>query len=153
MTDLQEHYKNLLSSLNLKNAKEITDAQTNCTLLDDNDDVAVEIELPDNSDLLLLHRKISALPDEPELRSARMLQLLAVNGNPERLRGAWFCIDEEAIDIHLMTSYPVKSIDKIEFNNLLSNFITLADTLGQELQEEIQEAQQSGSLSPMGIIP
>ena len=139
MTDTQHLYRQLLDSLNLEYEADAEEGQTCCVLLDDNNDVAVEIEMPENSDLLLLHRKMAPLSLEPELRMARTLQLLALNACPDKLGGSWFCIDPEGINIHLMSGYPIRLIGVTEFNDLLFNFISLASTLEKELNDELLE--------------
>ncbi|MDP0587773.1 MAG: CesT family type III secretion system chaperone [Candidatus Endonucleobacter bathymodioli] len=143
MTNLKHLYRQLLDSVHLEYEANIQENQTCCTLLNENNDIVVEIEMTENSDLLLLHRKMASLPSDPDLRTARMLQVLALNACPDKLCGSWFCIDSEGINIHLMAGYPIRLIAPTEFNNLMYNFISLATTLEKELNEEMMEIKYS----------
>ncbi|MCK5894981.1 MAG: hypothetical protein KAG53_11405 [Endozoicomonadaceae bacterium] len=143
MSELHELYRELLSSIDFESEIDIQEDQTCCTVFYDNSNIGVEIEISKDSDLLLLNRKMAELPSDSNLRTARMLQILAVNGCQDKLCGSWFCIDPEGINIHLMAGYPIRLITPIEFNNLLFNFISIATNLEKEMNEEMLEMNSS----------
>lgn len=118
---------------------DLTTEDNICALADENDETAVIIELPENSDLLLLHRMLTPMPTDPELQAARAMQLLSLNGAPDKLKGAWFYTDQDGMGLHLMTSHPVGSLTHETFKNLVLGYIELANTLTRELKEEEQE--------------
>ena len=102
MNDPQARFEQLIQHLRDLTGLDFPLENNSCTLVDSNDDEKIVLELPEKSDLLLLHRMMARLPSDPAIRTGRALQLLALNSHPEKLRGAWFCIDNEARGIHLM---------------------------------------------------
>ena len=145
MTDSQSRFEQLIDHLHDFTGLDITLESNSCTLVDNNGEEKIVLELPEKSDLLLFHRMIARLPSDPDTRNGRALQLLELNSHPEILRGAWLCIDNEAIAIHLMLGHPLENLTNDSFENLIVNYIELADTLARELQEEEQELAQSPS--------
>lgn len=139
MPDPQEQFEQLIQHLRDISGHDFPVNDNACTLVNENNEIAAVIELPEGSDLLMLHRMVSQLPDDPDIRNGRALQLLTLNGSPDRLKGAWFSIDSEGHGIHLMTSSPIDSLTPDVFENLLLNYIQLADNLTSELAEEEQE--------------
>ncbi|AMO58833.1 type III secretion system chaperone [Endozoicomonas montiporae] len=146
MTDSQERFEQLIKHLSDISGHEFPISNNACTLINETDEVAAIIELPEGSDLLLFHSMVSRLPSEPEVRYGRALQLLNLNNSPEKLRGAWFAIDGEGFGIHLMSSSPIYSLSEGQFENLLFNYIQLTEELRQQLTEE--ELEISPPLSP-----
>lgn len=136
MADPQEQFEQLIQHLSDISGHDFPITDNACTLVNENNETAAVIELPENSDLLLLHTMIARLPSDPEVLHGRALQLLALNSNPDKLHGAWFSIDEEGYGIHLITSSPVDNLTTGIFENLLFNYIQLAEKLKQELAEE-----------------
>ncbi len=139
MVDSREYFKQLLLHLQAQIEGELTADKNVCQLLDGEANIVATLELPEESDLLLIHRVIAPLSLEPDVRQGRALQLLALNGQPELLRGAWFSIDPDGTAIQLMTAYPIQALQIPEFENLLYNFINLGNTLAVEMAEEEQE--------------
>ena len=106
MADPQEQFEQLIQHLRDLSGHDFPINDNACTLVDEDNEIAAVIELPEGSDLLLLHRMVSLLPSNPDIRNGRALQLLTLNGSPDKLQGAWFSIDPEGYGIHLMTSFP-----------------------------------------------
>ncbi|MET4692264.1 type III secretion system chaperone [Endozoicomonas lisbonensis] len=136
MADPQEQFEQLIQHLSSISGHDFPINDNACTLVNEDNEVAAVIELPEDSDLLLIHTMVARLPSDPEVRHGRALQLLTLNSSPDKLRGAWFSIDEEGYGIHLTTSSPVDSLTTGIFENLLFNYIQLAEKLKQELTEE-----------------
>ena len=136
MADPKEQFEQLIQHLSDVSGHDFPINDNACTLINENNETAAVIELPEGSDLLLIHTMVARLPSDPEVRHGRALQLLTLNSSPDKLRGAWFSIDEESYGIHLITSSPVDSLTTGVFENLLFNYIQLAEKLKQELAEE-----------------
>ncbi|WOG29714.1 type III secretion system chaperone [Endozoicomonas sp. 8E] len=139
MIEPYEQFKEFLKNFGEHIGHDLTTEDNICALADENDETAVIIELPENSDLLLLHRMLTPMPTDPELQAARAMQLLSLNGAPDKLKGAWFYTDQDGMGLHLMTSHPVGSLTHETFKNLVLGYIELANTLTRELKEEEQE--------------
>ena len=120
MADPEEQFEKLIQHLSDISGNEFPINNNACTLVNDNDEIAAVIELPEGSDLLLIHSIVSQLPSDPEVRSGRTLQLLNLNSSPEKLRGAWFAIDGEGYGIHLMSSSSIEALTEDRFENFLS---------------------------------
>ena len=151
MTDPQQQFEQLIQHLSDISGHNFPINGNVCTLLNENDETAAVIELPEGSDLLIIHSLLSRLPSDPDIRHGRALQLLTLNGNPDRLRGTWFSIDDEGYGIHLMTSSPVGNLTTDIFENLLFNYIQLAESLKQELANEEQELASLSSTPISGV--
>ncbi|USE35053.1 CesT family type III secretion system chaperone [Endozoicomonas sp. SCSIO W0465] len=139
MSDSHEHFELLIQHLNDLSGQKFPMIDSACTLFNEKNEIAAVVELPESSDLLLFHRLVARLPSDPETRNGRALQLLTLNGVPDKLQGAWFSIDPEGYGIYLMTGHPIDNLSTNGFESLLMNFIHLADTLASELADEEQE--------------
>ena len=148
----QEKLTQLLEQFSQKTGFDLPLTNNTCTLAGNTGDTAVIIELPEESDLLLLHRMLIQWPASAEIRNARAMQLLALNGEPEKLQGAWFCTDPEGFGIHLMTGCNIDYLNDNDFENLIINFVDLANTLVQEFNEEEQPFVVNNPILP-GIQP
>ncbi|WP_252176348.1 CesT family type III secretion system chaperone [Endozoicomonas sp. 4G] len=138
MTDPDEQFTAFLKDFGEHIGHDLTAEDNICALVDENNEIAVIIELPENSDLLLLYRMLAPMPTDPELQAARAMQLLSLNGAPDKLKGAWFYTDPDGMGLHLMTSHPIGSLTHETFKNLVLGYIEHANTLSQELLEEEQ---------------
>ena len=139
MDEPKEQFEQLLQHMRDQTGHDFPVNGNACTLVNHNDEIAVVIEQPENSDLLLLHRMLAPLPSDPDARNGRALQLLVLNSRPEKLQGTWFCIDSEGGGIHLMSGQPIHSLTPDNFENLLFNYVELANTLALEIAEEEQD--------------
>ena len=110
-----------------------------CNLFTKNGDLVISINVLEHQELLVLHCPVSMLPDDPGEREARSLQLLALNGNPAAMGGAWFCIDEDGRHASLMTSFPATLLQPALFINLVTNFISLNQKIKDELTDEMND--------------
>lgn len=131
-----DHFRQLLKQLSQNTGAALPLNNNACTLVDDSDNIVVVIELPEDSDLLLLHRMLIQWPADEALRNARAMQLLSLNGEPDKMQGSWFCTDPESFGIHLMTSCSIETLSYEAFEQLLLNFVDLGKTLATELQDE-----------------
>ena len=145
-----DHFRQLLKQLSQNTGAELPLNNNACTLVDDSGNVVVVIELPEDSDLLLLHRMLVQWPTDETTRNARAMQLLALNGEPDKMQGAWFCTDPEGFGIHLMTGCSVEPLSYEPFEQLLLNFVDLGKTLAMELQDE-ERVSHIGGPAPSGI--
>ena len=150
MSDTLNHFKHLLKQLSLNTGIELPLNDNACTLVDESGNEVVIIELPEKSDLLLLHRMLIQWPADDSIRNARAMQLLALNGEPDIMRGAWFCTDFEGFGIHLMTGCSVEVLTFESFEQLLFNFIDLAKTLSEALLGK-ETASYISDLPPTGL--
>ncbi|WP_257254372.1 type III secretion system chaperone [Endozoicomonas sp. SESOKO3] len=138
MINPSEQFKEFLKDFGEYIGHDLNTDDNICTLVDENNDIAVIMEVPENSDLLLLYRMLTTMPTDPELQAARAMQLLSLNGAPDKLKGAWFYTDPDGMGLHLMTSHPVGTLSHETFKNLVFGYIELANTLSRELAEEEQ---------------
>ena len=150
MSDPVEIFTQFLKQLGQSTGAELPLDDNSCHLTDGTGDVVVIIELPEDSDILLFHRVLAQWPASENLRNARALQLLALNGEPDKMQGAWFCTDPEGSEIHLMTSCSIELINYEIFETLLLNFIDLGKTLSKELKHEEQD-EMSTQTPPFGL--
>ena len=136
MTDPQGQFEQFIEHLGAISGQDFPINNNACSLINGQDEVAAVIELPEGSDLLVIHSMVARLPADPAVQQARALQLLTLNSCPEKLRGAWFSIADEGYGIYLMTSSPIGNLTTVSFEHLLFNYLELADNLKLELAEE-----------------
>ncbi|MDP0561449.1 MAG: hypothetical protein QS721_03580 [Candidatus Endonucleobacter sp. (ex Gigantidas childressi)] len=151
MTETQKCFEQLLQHLHSVTGHKIPSGSNACMLMDSNNGTPINISLPEGSDLLLLDRVLAPLSLDPDICQGRALQLLALNGQPNLLQGAWFYIDDEGQDIKLMTGHPIQALTNSDFENLLYNFIYLSSQMTLELTEEEQSLPAS-SISTTGLF-
>ncbi|WP_299733697.1 type III secretion system chaperone [uncultured Endozoicomonas sp.] len=137
MTTHQAHFEHLVGYLGDIAGTKFPIINNSCTLVDSNtNDEKIVLELPEGSDLLMLHRLISTMPTDASTKKAKALQLLTLNSQPDKLQGAWFCIDPDSDGIHLMLGQPIENLNNQQFENLVFNYVELADQLMDEVNND-----------------
>ncbi|WP_281646788.1 CesT family type III secretion system chaperone [Parendozoicomonas sp. Alg238-R29] len=153
MPSHQELFEDLIAALSSSIGQELPIEDGICAIENQIGEVVINIELPESSEQLLLHRMLAPVPAQPDVREARALQLLSLNSHQMQMSGHWFCIDPDGQAIHLMTSRPIKDLEVGEFEKMAENFIAMGSDLSEILQGEEIELINSDAIPNEGIAP
>ncbi|MFC3396799.1 type III secretion system chaperone [Brenneria rubrifaciens] len=123
---LQHLAKRYGTSLSLKNGI--------CALCDEEGGEAAVIEMPAQSDSLLLHCQMPVLPEEISEVYARFC--LQLNFEMNAMRGCWLALDDYQT-LRLCTQYTVNSLDEQTFTALVEGFIQQAKEAGDFLRDAL----------------
>ncbi len=153
MADHQKQFEQLINALSQIMGQPLFVEQGICALADTNGDIVINFELPETGDRLLLHRELIALPNDPETRHGRALQMLALNGLQLQMHGHWLCIDPDGLAIHLMTSHAIETLQLEQLEQMAEQFLQLGSDLANYLQEEAVTLNSPASRPEQGIQP
>lgn len=110
-----------------------------CALYDAHQREAVVIELPEQSDVAILHCAIDVPPHTPGLHQ----RLLTLNFRLDLLGGSWLALDEKA-SVRLCAHCPLSMLDETRFCHWVVGFIAQAGDVRQRLM---------GPATPGGPLP
>lgn len=108
-----------------------------CALQDNRGQEAVVLELPANSDTLLLHCQLFAMQKYAENVAAWRL-LMTVNFEMNAMRGCWLALDDED-EIRLCSQQAIDSLNASSFNQLLLAFMQQAREARELMTEMLAE--------------
>lgn len=89
-----------------------------CALYDKSNREAVVIELPDHSDVAILHCSIDVPPHAPGLHK----RLLELNFRLDLLGGSWLALDEKG-SVRLCAHCPLSMLDEARFCHWVVGFV------------------------------
>ncbi|WP_380184313.1 type III secretion system chaperone [Kalamiella sp. sgz302252] len=101
-----------------------------CALVREGKEIAV-VELPPESDCVILHRKLGKLAGASE---AWLRTLLALNFEMDAMRGCWLAMDGDDC-LRLCSQQPLSLLDAEKFSHLLNAFIAQTDEVSEFLAE------------------
>jgi len=90
-----------------------------CAICDEQGDLVMVLEVPPNSDVLILHSHISTLSNIKD--SAVYSTLLTMNFNVSDMKGTWFSLRNN--QVYLLTQRKIEDLDEITFSHYLNGFI------------------------------
>ena len=103
-----------------------------CALSDEKGNEAAIIEVPQQSDSVLLHCQLPILPEEISAAVAHVC--LQLNFEMDAMRGCWLAMDEYQT-LRICTQYTINSLDEQTFCALLNGFIQQAKDAGVFLRD------------------
>lgn len=107
-----------------------------CALVDERQQEVLVIELPPESDTVLLHCTIEGLKGATTEKHLRTL--LALNFEMNAMRGSWLALDGDET-VRLCSQCPVNTLDAASFTQWLNGFMIQAQEV-RDFLEEIRTA-------------
>lgn len=101
-----------------------------CALYDTQDREAVVIELPDHSDMAIVHCAIELTAHASGLHK----RLLELNFRLDLLGGSWLALDDQAC-VRLCAQCPLSALDETAFCHWVVGFVRQVDALRPRLLE------------------
>lgn len=115
-----------------------------CCFQHDVSGLEIVIELPENSDILYFYSAICKVPYEHTEEFFE--KLLENNLHGVANRQASFGLDAKTQNIVLTFSIAMRHVDAISFNNILNNFVNVAEKAREHTQEWIKEITEAHAL-------
>lgn len=131
MTQYQQRVESWLKHLSQRYRTSLTLRDGMCALCDASGGEAAIIEVPDQSDSLLLHCQLPVLPEE--LTEAMLRFCLQLNFEMNAMRGCWLAVDEYQT-LRLSTQHAIDILNEQTFTALVEGFIQQVDEVGAFLR-------------------
>ncbi|QTF09551.1 DspFAvrF family protein [Brenneria izadpanahii] len=134
MTQYQRQVERWLQHLAQRYRTDLTLRDGVCALCDENGGEAAIIEVPAQSDSLLLHCQLPVLPEEIAEGISRFC--LQLNFEMNAMRGCWLAMDEYQT-LRLCTQHTVNTLNEQAFTALVEGFIRQVDEVGAFLRDAL----------------
>ncbi|RLM27708.1 DspFAvrF family protein [Brenneria alni] len=132
MTSYHQQLESWLQHLAQRYRTSLTLRDGVCALCDENGAEAAVIEVPAQSDILLLHCQLPVLSEEMSEAISRFC--LQLNFEMNAMRGCWLALDEYQT-LRLCTQHPVNMLNEQTFTALVEGFIEQVDEVGAFLRD------------------
>lgn len=132
MTQYQQRVESWLKHLSQRYRTTLTLRDGVCALCDASGGEAAIIEVPDQSDSLLLHCQLPVLPEEITETVLRLC--LQLNFEMNAMRGCWLALDEYQT-LRLCSQHSVDMMNEQTFTALIEGFMQQVDEVGAFLRD------------------